>query len=63
MAVGDGFQRLLLARLADGREEVVSFDEYDPQSMEPLTPTWRYGRPISSRTFFKVDGLVSFAGG
>jgi len=63
MAVGDGFNRGIVVRLTDGAETSVWFDEYDPKSMEPLTPAWRYGRLTSGRTFFKVDGLVPFAEG
>lgn len=36
MAVGDGWQRFFLVRHSDGDEGVVSFDDYDPISMEPI---------------------------
>jgi len=37
MAVGDGWQRFLLVRLADGTEDVVSFDEFEPASMVAIS--------------------------
>ena len=37
MAVGDGWQRFFLVRYADGDEGVVSFDDFDPVSMEPIS--------------------------
>lgn len=33
MAVGDGWQRFMLVRCADGVEKVVSFDEFEPKGM------------------------------
>jgi hypothetical protein len=40
MAVGDGWQRWIMARLGDGRMMPVRFDEFDPQTMLAL-PTSR----------------------
>jgi hypothetical protein len=36
MAVGDGWQRWILARLPDGSEKLVRFDEFDPFTMNAL---------------------------
>jgi hypothetical protein len=36
MAVGDGWQRWILARLPDGSEKLVRFDEFDPLTMTAL---------------------------
>jgi hypothetical protein len=39
MALGDGFQRDLAVRLADGTRAVVAaFDDYDPLTMQPWQP-------------------------
>jgi len=37
MAIGDGWQRFLLVRLTDGSETVVSFDEFAPNVMTPIS--------------------------
>lgn len=37
MAVGDGWQRFLLVRHKDGSEEVVSFDDFNPATMEAIS--------------------------
>jgi hypothetical protein len=36
MAVGDGWERYLWARLPDGREALVSFGDFDPATMVAL---------------------------
>lgn len=38
MAVGDGWQRWIWARLPDGSEKPVRFDEFNPRTMVALTP-------------------------
>jgi hypothetical protein len=37
MAVGDVWRRWIMARLPDGREEPVRFDDFDPRTMTALT--------------------------
>ena len=41
MAVGDGWQRWIMARLPDGQEMPVRFDDFDPQTMVALASSSR----------------------
>ena len=36
--MGDGWQRYIAACLPDGTRTVVAFDDFDPLTMEVLTP-------------------------
>jgi len=38
MAVGDGAQRWLWAKMPDGAEQIVSFDDFNPATMTAIAP-------------------------
>jgi hypothetical protein len=45
MAVGDGWERWVWARLADGREALVRFGDFDPATMVALSETEQERQP------------------
>lgn len=49
MAVGDGVQKWLWARLPDGTEKVITFDQFNPATMTALDRPSPVGLAAASR--------------
>ncbi len=49
MAVGDGWERYIMARLPDDTEKPVPFGEFNSQTMTPLGAPYRDASPAKDR--------------